>query len=339
MTVTDEHSKTQARDDRAHALMQSALALIPQGSWKEAAASLEAAAELHAGAGRAYDHARCLQLAATLRRSAGQTARSRALAERAKAVAPANLPLSVSILAGQAELAQTEGRYESAVAGWTAALEKARQAGLKADGINALLRRRAAAYVALGRLERAAADFDEAARVIGVVDAELPPWVWLEQADLLRQHGSVQEARQALARIDVHCRDRVPSAWLAAELALLRARLARGEGKIDEALELARQSREAALQAVAPVSYFAASAELAEALRLRNDLPGAYGALATAWATLADLLGDETARSWVEPCLLAYQVSWGESEFQKARSTYEAQRLAAAARRAASAAN
>src|SRR5207248_10897458 len=76
MAVADDHAE-QARDDRAHALMQSALALIPQGSWPEAAAALEEAAMLHAQASRSYDQARCLQLAATLRRSAGQTSKSR----------------------------------------------------------------------------------------------------------------------------------------------------------------------------------------------------------------------------------------------------------------------
>jgi tetratricopeptide (TPR) repeat protein len=329
MAAADETAPVQERDDRAHALMQSALALVPSGRWCDAAAALEDAAGLHALAHRTYDEARCLQLAATLRRSAGQTGLSRALTQRAAALAPTSQPLKVSIFAEQAETAQADGRLDDAVAAWTAALDTGRRTGLKAEGINAMLRRRAAAHLALGQVNRAASDFDEAAQAIAAVDPELPLWVRLEQADLLRESGRAHESEQVLRPIEAACRDKVPSAWLRAELCVQQARLARTRGQLDATLDLARKARATALDAVAPLTYFAASAELAETLRLQNDLPGAYGTLATAWATLGDLLGEETARSWVEPCLLAYQLSWGESAFQQARAAYESQRRVA----------
>ena len=56
--------------DPAETLAQRALSLIPRGDWAGAAAALEQAAALHAQAKRTYDDARCLQLAATLRRLA-----------------------------------------------------------------------------------------------------------------------------------------------------------------------------------------------------------------------------------------------------------------------------
>jgi len=92
---------------------------------------------------------------------------------------------------------------------------------------------------------------------------------------------------------------------------------------LSAALEHARAARSAALAAVAVTSYFAASVELAEAHRVRAEHADAYGALATAWASLSDVIGGETAQSWVEPCLAAYRVAWGDAAFQQARSEYE----------------
>ena len=115
---------SQALNDQAYALMQSAVALIPQGGWQEAAAALEKAAGLHAQAGRAYDEARCLQLAATLRRSAGEPEKARSLVEQAATVAPTDQPLAVSISAERAETAFAEGRFQEAVSAWTTALDE-----------------------------------------------------------------------------------------------------------------------------------------------------------------------------------------------------------------------
>jgi hypothetical protein len=42
------------------------------------------------------------------------------------------------------------------------------------------------------------------------------------------------------------------------------------------------------------------------------------------------LLGQDIARSWVQPCLLGYKIRWGESTFQQAKTGYESQRRAEA---------
>ena len=320
-------SSANTPDDQAYALMQSAVSLIQQGHWAEAAASLEKAAEIHDQAGRAYDQARCLQLAATLRRSTAQPDKARSLLERAVAVAPGDQPLAIAILTEQAETAFAENRYEEAVVAYTGALNEARQAGLKAEELSALLRRRAAASIALGKIQEAAADFDEAFQSLDVASGrEVASFLRIEQAGLLWRHGYYDETEQVIAALETGLDGEEVSPQLLAEVLVARARLSRSAGQADMATTYADRARDAALQAVAPVSYFSASVELAETLQIRGDYVGAYGTLTTAWATLADLLGEDVASSWVEPVLLAYAVRWGEPTFQQAKSAYEAQR-------------
>jgi tetratricopeptide (TPR) repeat protein len=315
-------------DNQAYALMQSALADIPRGHWAQAAEALESAAALHAKAGRAYDEARCLQLAATLRRSAGELNEAQTLGARASSVAQRDEPLSVSIDAERAETAFAQQRYQEAASLWTKAIERAREAGLLAEGLSAMLRRRAAALMALYEIERAGKDFNEAYALLNSSSAkESASFVRVEQARLFWQYGEADRAEQLLNELETKA-DVATNSHLMAELLVMRSRMTRAAGKVDASIEFARRSREAALQAVAPLSYFAASLELAEGLQLKEDLMSAYETLATAWATLSDVLGKETARSWVEPCLIAFRARWGDEAFLKAKSDYEARRRA-----------
>jgi tetratricopeptide (TPR) repeat protein len=304
-----------ARDAEAWELMQSAHRLNQTGEWAQAASALEQAAEIHKEAGRDYDEARCLQLAATLRRSAGETQQARLLAERAAAVAPEDLRLAVSIASERGETAFTEGRFEDAVGLWNEAAAKARAAHAKPEGLSAILRRRAAAQMALDQTQAAGESFDEAA---GLLTKEAAGFVRTEQAGLLLEHGHVTEAAQILDAVEAHS-----SAHLRAETLVMRARAALSTGESASALEYAGQARDAALEAVAPVSYLAASAELSQAFKALGDRINAYGAMAAAWATLGDLMGEGVARSWVEPVLLAYKLEWGEPAFAAARRGYE----------------
>jgi tetratricopeptide (TPR) repeat protein len=323
----EPNQDSQDRDDQAYALMQSALALVPQGEWAQAAADLEQAADLHAQAGRSYDQARCLQLAATLRRSGGQTGEALSLVRRAAAVAASDLPMAVSIHGEQAEGAFADGQYEQAVAAWTVAINQAGKAGIGPDGLSAMLRRRAASWMALGQVEQAGGDFDEAWRLVKAAHgADKARFVRVEQAGRLLQYGHVAPADRVADNIKADLENESASPHLLAELYVLRARLARAVGKLPTAADYAGRARQAALDAVAPVSYFAAAVELAEALEGQGDRIGAYGILATAWVTLADLLGQETAGSWVEPCMLGYKIRWGDPAFLQAKAGYEAQR-------------
>jgi tetratricopeptide (TPR) repeat protein len=305
--------------DRAHELIESAHRLIAEGSWADAAAALEEAASVHKHADRSYDEARCLQLAATLRRSSGDAVHAAMLAERAAAIPADDAPLALSIAAEQAQSAFDQGEFSESIAAWDRAIESARAAKLQPAPVSALFRKRAAARAATGAIDQASSDFEEAStRLESTGDKSGSRFVRVEQAGMLAQNGRVEQAQQILDSIDAK-----DDAYLRAEIFVLRAKIARAAGRFHEAIDSATYARDAALEAVAPVSYFAAASELAQNFDARGDFKNSYGALATAWATLGDLLGDAVARSWVEPLLLAFKFKWGDEAFTRARKAYE----------------
>lgn len=317
---------------RADALMQSATVLIPGGRLTEAAAALEEAARLHAQAGRAYDEARCLQLAASLQRMSGDSMEALALAGRAAAAASDDLPLTLSIVAETAESSYAEGQYSDAERAWTQAIETGRRGHLGDDGRSALLRRRAAARLAMNRVQDASEDFNEAWSILrSKHGSDTAGFVRTEQAEQLLRAGHATLAEHVLHNLQAEFACRSMSPHLRAEFQLQNARLSRFAHRPDLAVDHAYRAREAALEAVAPMSYFAAAVELAESLSAQEDCEDAYAALATAWATLADVLGRDGAKSWVEPVVLAFKIRWGADVFHRARSSYEARRRAALA--------
>jgi hypothetical protein len=310
---------------QAEALMRAALPLMASGDWTNAAASLEQAAALHAAQRRAEDQARCLQLAAMLRRAVGEPEAAQLLVARAAVAAPDTLPLSVAILAERAMSAASQGKQKDAAALFGESLQKAREAGLNADAQIALLRGRMAAHTAFGALAAAEADV---AAACALADARIGGFLRVEQARLLLDAGHAAKAARALPSEDLG------DVQLRAEILVQRARLARGAGDIAAAGTHAAAAHDAALAAVAPVPYFAASVELAEAFDAQSDRLAAYTALAAAWGTLSDLLGRDVARSWVEPCLLALRLRWGDADFANVKAAHDAHRHAEQDRRA-----
>ncbi len=315
------------RDDRALELMDRAAEHAPEGEWLEAATCLEQAAALHAEAKRDYDEARCLQMAATLRRSGGELDAAGLLIKRSRAIEPEDDRLTLSILAEQAEIAFATSEFAHAVGVWTEALDLAPRAALNADGTSALLRRRATGLIAVDRLADAAADFDSARRLLADGHGVgLAGFVRTEQARLLLDHGQAEEAERALTQLADEIGGPPEDQHLLAELLVARARMARAGGRAEEALTAAGDARTAALAAVAPMVYFAASVELAEAQDALDRRTEAYGTLATALVTLGDVLDLDVARSWVEPVLHALRVRWGVDAFAQARAQYERRR-------------
>jgi tetratricopeptide (TPR) repeat protein len=232
------------------------------------------------------------------------------------------LPLAVAGHAERAMAAAAQGDHAQAVAVFGTALDVAAQAVLPPSVPIALLRARSASLIALGRLDAAAADV---ARACEIGDPALAPFLRTEHADRLLDAGYAAEARSALpSEADAEPLNR-------AEITLVRARLARHAGDAAQARQLAEAARRIARQAVAPVPYFAAGVLLADLRDAAGDRIGAYGILATAWATLGDLLGAPVARSWVEPCLLALRLRWGDAGFAAAKAAHDARRRAALA--------
>jgi tetratricopeptide (TPR) repeat protein len=322
-----EQQRSKSLDERAVTLMRAANVLIGEGQLRDAADFLESAAQLHFQAGRNYDEARCSQLAATLRRFSGDSKKSDELIQHAASIKVDDQPLAVSIAIEAAETAATEYRFDETAERWTTAVNAATDAGLLPDGMSAILRRRAAALLKLGRLSEAEADMARAFELACSAHGEQAAvFLLIEQASQLWDAGQCAAAEATAARIEGIVERASGNAHLKAELLLLRARFAKSQKDFKATESYARQARSLALQAVAPVSYFSASVQLAEVLQDQDECPQAYGALTTAWATLSDLLGNDVARSWVEPCLLGYQIRWGKDRFEEAKSAYEARR-------------
>jgi tetratricopeptide (TPR) repeat protein len=235
---------------------------------------------------------------------------------------PQDLPLAVAGHAERAMAAASQVDHAAAATLFGAALEAAAQAGLPPAVRIALLRARSASLIALGRLDAAAADVAQASEL---GDPALAPFLRTEHADRLLESGYAADARRALPS------EAGAEPLNRAEITLVRARLARHAGDDKQARQLAEAARQQAREAVAPVPYFAASVLLADLYDAAGDRLGAYTILATAWATLGDLLGGPVARTWIEPCLAAMRLRWGEVGFATTKAAHDARRRAALA--------
>ena len=111
-----------------------------------------------------------------------------------------------------------------------------------------------------------------------------------------------------------------------ADLDLLDASVAVEAAEWVAAQRLIEQARQRALDVVAPTQYLAASIGLSELQDRIGDRQASYGALATAWATLGDLAGRQTADELVRSRLEALVGAWGRERFAEAKAGYEAAR-------------
>lgn len=298
-------------------LLQSALTRVSGGDFAGAAILAEEAANLHGQAGRTVDQALTLQLAAALKWAVGDSESSRVLSQRAAKIAPENLPIAVASLAGQGEAAAAQGHYRRAAEIFTASLENAHAARLPPASQIALLRRRGACRIADSEYEAADSDFAAAAEL---ASPRIAAFLRTEQSRLLMDAGQADAAARVLPEPDRS------DPQLLAEIEAEKARLAQAAGDVEGMRQHALAARSAALNAVAPVPYFTASVELAEAFDFLGRRSEAYTTLTTAWGTLSDLLGSNVARSWVEPCLIALRLRWGNAEFNAVKQAHDARR-------------
>ena len=72
--------------------------------------------------------------------------------------------------------------------------------------------------------------------------------------------------------------------------------------------------------------HLAASIGLSDLQDRIGDRQASYGALATAWATLGDLAGKQTANDLLRPRLEALVNAWGREQFAETKASYEAAR-------------
>jgi tetratricopeptide (TPR) repeat protein len=295
----------------AAALMVEARARLLAGDLAGARQRVEAAATVLHGAGDPVEEARCLRLAATLARHAGQRDDAVALAARAVAAAPvaasyqAAAAAALSVGDSAAALAEFETALATGPAGpWRAALEQGYAAALLAAG------RPGDAVAAYRRAAAAVADQPSAAAQ-SLVDG-----VGQMQAAGHPDLASRLSAEAAAIAGDDH---RITSA-----LALLAAGRAVDGGDLEGAIAHARRARAEALAGRTPPGYVAAAVALAALADAAGDRTAAYASLAVGWATLRDLTGADGARAAFQPPLRALQAQWGAAGFARAKADYEA---------------
>lgn len=302
---------------------------LQRGDWRCAARELERAAEMARIEGDARRAAHCLQMAAALHRARGEGVEALTAAGRASKVAGRDPRARFAASAELGEALIAQGEFERAAATYRQALADAAVIGLPAWARATVLRRLAEADAGRGALAEAWQGYDAAAQEMDrVSDALAAAWIHVEHANCARESGALEHAWQLagrpelllLAGEDPH---------LASERLLLIARLALDNRRFADAAEPARLARARALEAVAPLSYYAAAVALAEAFEGMGSHTDAYAALATAWATLGDVLGRDVAESWVAPILEAYRMKWGGEGFAKAKAQHDARRKAA----------
>ncbi|WP_139559737.1 hypothetical protein [Methylotetracoccus oryzae] len=306
---------------------------LVRGDWQAAAQLLRKAATMAEARHDPRRAVHCEQMAAALFRAAGSLDEALAAAQRIAQRDPTSPQARFAAQAETAEALMAAGDHAKAAAAWRVALLEAETLRLPAWACATVMRRLAAALAYSHAQDDAWAMLDAAAELQRGTQQEADAaWIDVEQAQLAQSVGNIERARLAVHRPRVQLAAATDPA-LRAECWRTVAECALAEGDYNLARIEAQRARDAALTAIAPVTYFGATVALARAAETQGDRATCYRTLATAWVTLADLLGEPVAQTWVEPVLQAYRLAWGPAAFDAVRAEHD--RVRRAARRGA----
>jgi len=307
----------------AEALEALASAALKGAELPAAASALEEAGGLWLGLGRMDRAGSSLLLAAATWRLAQDPDAAQRVLERGLA-APLPDRLGDGFATEACEQALARGDAEKALACFRKLRDRLEETAEPLTRAR-LLERSAAAALACGRPRDGADDL-------------------LGAATLYTGHGAPADGEAAalaaaavLADLDTGAAERIvaeiaaePPAdgAAAARRGLVSGRVAARAGNQRSALERFDGARQGALDCRDPISYLAAAAEGAAAAEACGLMEAAYERLATAWATLSDLMGPESARELVRPALQGLRDRLGAARFNAVRAAYEARRRA-----------
>jgi tetratricopeptide (TPR) repeat protein len=291
----------------------------------EAAVAYEQAARLHRRAGRVGDEARTLTLLATTRRLAGDLTGAAEAATRACRLARDEHPVVDLALTEAAEIALAAGDAAAAARMLSEVLDGGAAAPPSPPRWR-LLRTRALAHIAAQDAAAADRDLaDAAAALTSAGDRATAATVLVERVTAMHSLGDRARFRTALGEARRRIDDRRDPV-AAGELDLAEGAEAVASGRLADAERLARRARDRALAGTAPLLYIGASVAIAELADLAGNRVEAYGALATGWATVGDLMGRDRAAAVFRPRMQALAASWGAEGFASVRRAYEAGR-------------
>ncbi len=184
----------------------------------------------------------------------------------------------------------------------------------------------------------------QARQALDAHDPEAAVQGFLRAAGLLSAQGLLADAQAArllaAGALVGHDPDRAEDLWStlcgpvqlggAAEVqcGLVGARIAQALGRSADVLTRLARARAGALAVRDPIAYLTAASQAAAVHLQRGEAVAAYGQLASAWVTLADLVGRETAARWLRPLMLELRAGLGEDAFDLVRRNHEAERQA-----------
>lgn len=306
----------------ADSLEALAAALLKEGDILAAAVALEEAAELWSNLHLGERQGSCLLLATSSRRLAGDLDGAKrnlviAMAEEL----PKKIKNGFDVEWCEQELAN--GRCNNAYDGFTRILGQLAEESdsfLEAQ----LYQRRAVAAMACQWWVEAAEDF-------------------LHTSTIFQQHGfhadaeaSALAAASALITVHPDSAERIVSELYktvpadgasATRRGLVGGKVAMKIGNAALALKRFDEARQGALDVVDAVSYLAAAISASNAAEYMGDFKTAYARLATAWASLSDLLDANAAAQMIQPELEGLQERLGTDDFTAAKHQYEKKRL------------
>lgn len=314
----------------AATLTADATADLQAGELDSAIEGFVRSAEAHATGGDSSAASIGFRLASVVASLVGRLEEAAALAERALDHAT-DPRLRFAALVGVAEVHRQRDRPVDAVARLTEAVELAdalADAGTPAASVlevGALLRRRAGIHHAMGRTDAAVADLQRAAHEL-VTAGE----VGSAAATELELYGAVQETSSegALAALRAARAHAVASGDVAvrAQVDAVEAAEALAAGDLATSRAHFLAARDGALESVDAATYLAAVSGLAAVTERLGDRVAAYAVLASAWVTVADLLGREVAVAAIKPQLAAQHERWGATAFAAVKEAYESAR-------------
>lgn len=183
---------------------------------------------------------------------------------------------------------------------------------------------------------------NQAKQALEANDPEVAHQGFLRAAALLAAQGLLTDAQAAqlaaAAAVIDHDPERAEALWrglcmlvpasgaVAAQRGLVGARIALVQGHTDDALQRLDEARVGALDVRDPMAYMTSACQAATVHVQRGEPVLAYGRLAAAWSTLADLIGREAAARWMRPQMLALRTGLGDTAFDRVRAEYEAAR-------------
>lgn len=306
---------------QAEALESGARQLLAQADLAGAATRLQEAADLWREINSDDRAASCLLLAASTWRLAGVLDAGTAVVEQATALTmPPELARGFEL--ERAEQALARGHSAQAHALMESFLNQ--HGGHLEPLLRAqVLQRKAAAATAAHLWPQAASDLSAAAELLQTAghaaDAEAAR---LAGASVLA-HGDALAAESAWDELV-----ELPAAdgSAAARRGLVGGHIALLRGDLPAAVQRFDAARQGALDARDALSYLAAAQHAADVLVELDLAQQAYARLATAWATLGDLLGREAGADLARPALLRLRERLGEQAFVRVREGYEAAR-------------